>query len=80
MALLRIPPDVTGSRKYKMAAVKSEVLISQLAPGQDSDAVSQILLNFKTYVGLNLWLVPRPQFIILFFKIIFLKILSNFQK
>ena len=29
MALLRIPPDVTGSRKYKMAVVKQEVLISQ---------------------------------------------------
>ena len=30
MALLRILPDVTGSRLFNMAAFKSEVLISQL--------------------------------------------------
>ena len=30
MALFRIVPDVTGSRFLKMAAAKSEVLISQL--------------------------------------------------
>ena len=29
MALLRILPDVTGSRKYKMAVVKPEVRIYQ---------------------------------------------------
>jgi len=30
MALLRILPNVTGSRSSKMAAVKPEVLLSQL--------------------------------------------------
>ena len=38
MALLRILPNVTGSRLLKMAAAKPEVLISQL-PDQNSDAV-----------------------------------------
>ena len=46
MALLRILPDVTGSRLLKMAAAKPEVLISQL-PNQIATPFQRLTHHFR---------------------------------